>query len=69
MAMGVTGQNMSHLSFIIDEMTRLHFLVDTGMEVSLMLSSQAEQSHARDGFSLQVANKTLTTTFGQRSLI
>ena len=58
----------SRLFFIRDHNSNLHFLVDTGAEVSLVPPSSIERKYPQDGFSLQAANNSPIATFGKRSL-
>ena len=53
---------------IYDSSTRLRYLVDTGAEVSLVPASSEDRQHQRRGYSLQAANGTSISTYGERSL-
>ena len=68
-AMSVTGQqSSSRLFYISDCSTGFQFLVDTGVEVSVVPLSRTERMHRQDYPSLQAVNGTSIPTFGNRSL-
>ena len=52
-AASVTGQSHSCLFYIIDRNNRLHLLVDTGAEVSVVPPINTERKHQQDGFTVK----------------
>jgi len=58
----------SHLFYVTDHSTGLRFLVDTGVEVSVILPSATDRKHRQDSFSLQAVNNTPIATYGNRLL-
>ena len=68
-ATSVTGQqSSSRLFYISDRSTGLQFLINTGVEVSVVPTSRTERMHRQDYLSLQAVNGTSIPTFGNRSL-
>ena len=66
-AADVTGPNPSHLFFIIDRDSGIHFLIDTGAQVSIIPPSAKEQS-STSTLTLQAVNNTSIHTYGSHSL-
>ena len=67
-ATSVTGPpTTSRLFLIHDPSTSHRFLVDTGAEVSVITPSASDKQHQQE-LTLQAANSTSITTYGQRSL-
>ena len=64
MVTSVTGQQPSRLFQVTDSHTGLHFLVDTGVEISVIPPSTSDHKHHKDSFSLQVVNNTSIATYG-----
>ena len=60
------GPQPSHLFYVVDSSSGLHFLVDTGAEVSVIPPSNTERRHPQAGFFLQAVNNI--TTYGYQSL-
>ena len=68
-ATSVAGQQPpSRLFYVTDRVTGLHFLIDTGTEVSVIPPSRSERNHKQDYLSLQAVNGTTISTFGTHSL-
>ncbi|XP_064464993.1 uncharacterized protein LOC135376420 [Ornithodoros turicata] len=68
-ATAVAGQAPGRLFVISDSSSKSQFLVDTGAAVSIIPASPSDRRHRHfDGPALQAANKTPTTTHGERSL-
>ena len=64
----ITGLNdHSHLFYIVDACHNLHFLIDTGAEVSIIPSTSADMNN-RCRLTLQAVNNSPISTFGTRSL-
>jgi len=53
----------SRLFYVTDHSTGLHFLVDTGAEVSVIPSSSTDCKHRQDSFSLQAVNNMPIATY------
>ena len=66
MATSVPGHNSCHLFYITDSANDLHFLVDTGAEVSVVPPSQTDRKRQASNLSLQAVNNTAITTYGNR---
>ena len=67
-ATGITGLNdHSHLFYIVDACHNLHFLIDTGAEVSIIPLTSADMNN-RCRLTLQAVNNSPVSTFGTRSL-
>ena len=64
MATSVPGQKPSHLFYVTDSLTGLRFLVDTGVEISVVPPSALDCKHCNDSFSLQAVNNTPIATYG-----
>ena len=62
--MNSSGQKQGHLFHVIDKSSGLRFLVDTGAEVSVIPSSQADHKYLQQNFTLQAVNNTSITTYG-----
>ena len=56
MVTSVTGQQPNHLFYVTDSHTGLHFLVDTGAEISVIPPSASDCEHHKDSFSLLAVN-------------
>ena len=67
-AMNSSGQKQGHLFHFVDKSSGLHFLVDTGAEVSVIPPSQTDRKCPQQNFTLQAVNNTSITTYGSRSL-
>lgn len=67
MATPASGQTKARLFYIVDRQTNMRFLVDTGAEISVIPPSPQERTSA-SSITLQAANGTHISTFGQRSL-
>ena len=70
-ATGTAGhQQPSRLFYVTDRPTGLHFLVDTGAEVSIVHvpPTPTDRLHQQTGPSLQAVNNTTIVTYGTRSL-
>ena len=59
----------SRLFYVKDHTTGLQFLVDTGVEVSIVPPTPTDCLHQQTGPSLQAVNITTIATYGTRSLI
>ena len=57
----------SRLFYILDKVTKTHFLVDTGAEVSVIPPTRTERSHPDTTFSLQAVDGSQIATYGVRS--
>ena len=57
----------SRLFFVVDCVTDIRFLVDTGAEVSVIPPSPADRVRQLDGLVLRAANDSIINTFGTRS--
>ena len=57
----------SRLFFVIDRVTDIRFLVDTGAEVSVIPPSPADHVRQLDGLVLRAAYDSIINTFGTRS--
>ncbi|CAH8508541.1 unnamed protein product [Dicrocoelium dendriticum] len=68
MATAAAGQTISRLLYVFDSTTKLHFLVDTGAEVSVIPRSLEKCALRPSGITLQAANQTKIATYGQRLL-
>ncbi len=68
-ATSVTGPSpKGRLFYVYDKSTALHFLVDTGAQVSIVPPSSAERSAGPGELRLQAINGSNIPTFGLRSL-
>ena len=67
MATGVSGLSQSRLFYIHDRSSSLHFLIDTGAEVSVIPPSFSDRRNPQ-GLTLHAANNTSIHTYGTRSL-
>ena len=56
------------LLHVTDRQSRLCFLVDKGLEVSIILPSKSERKNRQDTFGLLAANNSPIVTYGTRSL-
>ena len=65
---GDPGHQPCRLFYITDHTNRLHFLVDTGAEVSVIPPSATDPSHFKSNLTLQAANNTPIPTYGNRLL-
>ena len=63
-----TGHNISHLFYISDSFTRLHFLVYTGAQVSVIPPSPTDCHNPHINLTLETVNGTPIQTFGTHSL-
>ena len=68
MATSATGRSNSRLFFLRDRNSSLRFLVDTGVEVSVIPPSGPRHTLHPTGYSLQAANQSSIATYGTRSL-
>ena len=68
MATGALGHSTSRLFFVLERITHLRYLVDTGAEVSTIPPTKLHRQRGPAGLSLQAANGTQLPTFGTRSL-
>ncbi|CAH8611522.1 unnamed protein product [Dicrocoelium dendriticum] len=68
MATAVAGQILSRLLYVFDSTTKLHFLVDTGAEISVIPRSLEKRPLQQAGLTLQAANQTKIATYGQKLL-
>ena len=71
MAMSTTGLQSSRLFFIKERVTGMHFLVDTGAEVSVIprsFTAGTPQSSPQPGLTLQAVNHSPIMTFGNCSI-
>ncbi|CAH8562769.1 unnamed protein product [Dicrocoelium dendriticum] len=68
MAAAVAGQVISRLLYVFDSTTKLHFLVDTGAEVSVLPRSLEKRPLQPAGPMLTAANQTKIATYGQKLL-
>ena len=69
MAANAAGnRSQSRLFYITDTNSGLRFLVNTGVEVSLLPASISDQNRNQAGLPLQAANNSTISTFGTRSL-
>ena len=68
MATGALGHSTSRLFFVLERITHLRYLVDTGAEVSTIPPTKLDRQRGPAGLSLQAANGTQIPTFGTRSL-
>ena len=66
--MNATDRQANHLFHIINKTSGVHFLVDTGAEVSVIPPSRTERKHSQQAFTLQAVNNTAITTYGYKSL-
>ena len=64
MATSVAVNVPSRLFYVTDSLTGLHFLVDTGADISVIPPSVSERKHRKDSFSSQVINNTPIVTYG-----
>ena len=67
MATGVSGLSQSRLFYIHDQSSSLHFLIDTGAEVSIIPPSFSDRRNPQ-GLTLHAANNTSIHTYGTRTL-
>ena len=67
-ATSATGRSNSHLFFLQDRNSSLHFLVDTGAEVSVIPPSGPRHTLPPTGYSLQAVKQSSIATCGTRSL-
>ena len=67
-ATGATGLSQSHLFYVSDSHTNIHFLVDTGSEVSIIPPTPADRRRSPDPLTLTAVNETAIKTYGKRSL-
>ena len=67
MATSVPGHHPCRLFYVTDCTSGLHFLVDTGAEVSIIPASVSDRTHHRNNFTLQAVNNTIAT-YGNRLL-
>ena len=68
MATSAPGDNSCRLFYITDSANNLHFLVDTGAEVSVILPSQTDRKRRASNLNLQAVNDTAITTYGNKLL-
>ena len=67
--MGVAGHApYSSLFYITDQFSGTPFLVDTGLEVTVIRPQVADRRHKGDSLTLQAINNTPITTYGTLSL-
>ena len=66
-ATGVAGPSLSRLFYLTDKSNALHFLVDTGAEVSMIPPNVKDFNHPST-LTLQAVNNSAIPTFGTRSL-
>ena len=64
MVTGVAGLFTSCLSYIVDHSSGLHFLTDTGTEISVVPPTCAEKKHQQTNLLLQAVNNTLLQLSG-----
>ena len=62
------GQQTGRLLYVTEHESRLHVLVDTSSEVSIIPPSMAEQKNQQDAFGLLAANNSPVVTYGTHSL-
>ena len=62
------NHSQSCLFYVTDTNSGLHFLVNTGAEVSLLPASIFDRNRNQAGLPLQAANNSTISTFGTRSL-
>ena len=67
-ATGATGLSHSRLFYVSDSHTNIHFLVDTGSEVSVIPLTLADRRRSPDPLTLAAVNETAIKTYGKRSL-
>ena len=64
-----TGSSkISRLLFVFDQATGIHFLVDSGAQISIIPATKAEKRKGPHKFTLQAVDKSLIQTLGQRCL-
>ena len=59
---------MSPATYLVDNVTGLRFLVDTGAEVSVIPLSFSNCNHRKSNLTLQAVNNTSITTYGNQLL-
>ena len=69
MATSAAGQQTGRLLYITERESRLHFIVDTGSEVSIIPPSKAEQKNRQGTFGLLAVNNSLIVTYRTRSFM
>ena len=63
------GENkISRQSFVCDHTTGIHFLVDSGTQISIIPATEVDKKKGLHKFTLQAVNKSLIKTYGQRYL-
>ena len=67
-ATGVAGLSHSRLFYITDTISNYRFLIETGVEVSILPATSAERRQQQADFSLVAVNGASMSTFGKRSL-
>lgn len=60
--------DVSRLFFITEKNTKMYFLVDTGAEISVIPPTPDDRRHRQNCLTLQAANGSPISTFGERSL-
>ena len=68
MVTATLGHSASRLFFVLERITHLRYLVDTGAEVSTIPHTKLNRQRGPAGLSIQAANGTQIPTFGTRSL-
>ena len=67
MVTSAAGPQTGRLLYVTDQESMLHFLVDTGSEVSIIPPSKAERKNWLDTFGLLAANNSPIVTYRTRS--
>lgn len=61
-------QKANHLCFVTNRSSRYRFRVDTGLEVCVLLTSDADRRRSQDVYRLQAANSSRIATYRLRFL-
>ena len=59
---------ISRLLFVHDHITGIHFLVDSGAQISIIPATEADKKKRPHKFTIQTVNKSLIQAYGQRYL-
>lgn len=62
------GHNLNRLLYARDRVSRRHFLVDTGAEISVLPATRADKLSSSQGAWLTAANGSSIRTFGKRTV-